>query len=217
MRRRALRIRWRAGTSAYERAWLTLKVGLVAAPLAPFAAPLVGASLSPPNELLARAASVLAAGMAFVILVRGMTRATLQSQRTVGITLIAMAVSAALAAHLIAWRANSFFHPDLLYEIMATLFALSAFSAGLRSESQRPPETGHVEDGQPFFSPYRALSDGITRMAAWLTVSFWVLVAVGLRYIAAVILVLLAGAVSVTMLLRVAELVAPSFREARRK
>ena len=216
MRPRALRIRWRTGAASYARVSLVLKTGLAAAPLAPFIAPLVGARTHAPQALGARAATLFAALLVFVMIVRAFTANERRSQReAVGFFLSAIGASA-LAAHVIAARATAFFIADLLYEVMAVLLALSALSAALRTEPARPPETGLPEDGQPFFSPYHALSDSMTRISAWLIVAFWGLAVTELLLSSAVMLALLSGAIGITVLLRAAENVMPSYRAPRR-
>lgn len=217
MRPRALRIRWRTGAASYARVWLVLKTGLAAAPLAPFIAPVVGARPHVPQALEARAATLFAAVLVFVMLVRALSRDDRRSQREAGVFLLFVVAASGIAAHVIEARANAFFIADLLYEVMAVLLALSVLSAALRTELARPPETGLPEDGRPFFSSYHALSDGLTRASAWLIVAFWGLAVTGLQYVGAVMLVLLSGAIGITLLLRAAENVVPSFRPPRRR
>lgn len=217
MRPRALRIRWRTGAASYARAWLVLKTGLAAAPLAPFIAPLVGARLRAPQALEARVATLFAAFLVFVMLVRATTANDRRWRREAVVFFLSVVGASALAAHVVAARATAFFIADRLYEAMAALLALGALSAALRTEPARPPVTGLPEDGQPFFSPYHALSDGMTRMSAWLVVALWGLIIVDLQYVAAVVLALLAGAIAITILLRLAENVAPTFRRPRQR
>lgn len=215
VRRRALRIRWRTGIASYRREWLVLKTGLAAAPLAPFIAPIVGARIRPPDAIEARVATVFAAFLVLVMIVRAVTRDDRRSQRDALTFLLVVAAASGVVAHVIAARANMFFIPDRLYEAMAALLALSALSARLRTEKARAPETGLPEDGRPFFSPYHALSDAMTTASTWLVVSFWGLVVAGIHYVAAGVLMLLSGAIGITLLLRTAESVEPSFRPPR--
>jgi hypothetical protein len=215
MRRRALRIRWRTGAASYARGWLVLKTGLAAAPLAPFIGPVVRSRLRPPEAIEARAASLSAALLVFVMLVRAVIRDGRRSQREAAAFLVSVVVVSGVAAHVIRAQANAFILPDLLYQAMAALLGLSALSAALRTETERAPETGLPEDGEPFFSPYRALSDALTTASAGLVVAFWGLAALGLHYVAAFVLIVLSGAIGTTLLLRVAESVVPSFRSPR--
>jgi hypothetical protein len=111
-------------------------------------------------------------------------------------------LASSAAAHIIAVRENTFFIADLLYEICAGLLAMSAVSAGLRLARAGAPTATRVAT----FSAPREVSDTITRLSAWLIVGFWACVAIGLHYVAAGVLFLLAGTIAVTLLLRMAEL-----------
>ena len=181
----------------YHRAWTVLRVGLAAAPLAPLAAPLVGAPLRYPTAMSARVATILTAALLVGVLARALRR----SRREALAMLASTALAAGAAAHVVASRENAFFRAELLYEASAALLAMSAVSAGLRLA--RFTESA---PGEPSFSAHREVSDTMTRLSAWVVVAFWACVAIGLHYLAASVLFLLSGTIAVTLLLRMAEL-----------
>ena len=213
MRPSALRIRSHTSTASYRRAALILTTGLAAAPLAPLIAPFVGARLRVPQELEARGATVFVALLVFVMLVRAVIRDE-RAQREAGVLLGSVVAASAVAAHVIKARATLFFGADLLYEVTAVLLGVSALSAALRTEPERGRATGLAAD-RPVFSPYHELSDATTMTSAWLVVVFWGLVVAGLLYVSVVVLICLSGALGITVLLRIAERVMPSFRPLR--
>jgi hypothetical protein len=182
----------------YHRAWSVLKVGLAAAPLAPLAAPFVGASLTYPTGTGARIATILTAVLVVTFLARALARSRREALAMLAFTVVA----AGVAAHIVASRQNTFFRAELLYEASAGLLAMSAVSAGLRLARAGAPTATRVAT----FSAPREVSDTITRLSAWLIVGFWACVAIGLHYVAAGVLFLLAGTIAVTLLLRMAEL-----------
>jgi hypothetical protein len=187
----------------YHRAWSVLKVGLAAAPLAPLAAPFVGASLTYPTGTGARIATILTA----VLVVTFVARALARSRREALAMLAFTVVAAGVAAHIVASRQNTFFRAELLYEASAGLLAMSAVSAGLRLARLRQS----APDGRSV-SAYREVSDTMTRLSAWVVVAFWACVAIGVHYVAAGVLFLLGGTIAVTLLLRIELATAPRAR-----
>lgn len=187
----------------YHRAWSVLKVGLAAAPLAPLAAPFVGASLTYPTGTSARIATILTAVLVVTFLARALARSRREALAMLAFTVVA----AGVAAHIVASRQNTFFRAELLYEVSAGLLAMSAVSAGLRLArvSKSAP------DGRSF-SGYREVSDTMTRLSAWVVLAFWACVAIGVHYVAAGVLFLLGGTIAVTLLLRIEHATAPRAR-----
>ncbi len=187
----------------YHRAWSVLKVALAAAPLAPLAAPFVGASLTYPTGTGARIAAILTA----VLVVTFLARAIARSRREALAMLAFTVVAAGVAAHIVASRQNAFFRAELLYEASAGLLAMSAVSAGLRLARTRQS----APDGRSV-SAYREVSDTMTRLSAWVALAFWACVAIGVHYVAAGVLFLLGGTIAVTLLLRIELATAPRAR-----
>lgn len=184
----------------YHRAWTVLKVGLLAAPLAPLVAPLVGGTLARSTALTPRIATILSVALLLVFVVRAMRRSPREALGLVAST----AGAALIAAYIVAARDNAFFVADLLYEAAAALLAGASVSAALRGV-QPPLDNAR---GTRWVAAQRAVADMVTRVSAWLLMIFWMCVAVGLRYVSAGVLFLLAGLIAVTMLLRLAEFAA---------
>jgi hypothetical protein len=178
----------------YHRAWSVLKVALAGAPLAPLAAPFVGASLTYPDDTSARIAVILTAALVVTFLARALGRSRREALAMLAFTVVAGGV----AAHIVSWRQNTFFRAELLYEASAGLLAMSAVSAGLRLARMRES----APDGRSS-SAYREVADTMTRLSAWVVLAFWACVAIGVHYVAAGVLFLLGGTIAVTLLLRI--------------
>ena len=179
---------------------MVLKVGLLASPLALLVAPLVGAGLDKPVTTSSRVAIAFAVVLLLVFLARALTR----SPREALALLAATTIASSAAAHIIVARENLFFVADLLYEASAALLAGASVGAGLRLARFR---NRNLADGR--WSPsQREVADGTTQLSAVLLLMFWACVVAGLRYASAGVLVILAGTVAVTVLLRLAELAA---------
>lgn len=181
----------------------------MAAPLAPFVAPLVAAGLPSPSATTARAAVAVAVALLLALLVGALRR----SRREALVMLASTTGASMVAAHLIAARDNLFFTADLLYEACAVLLAGAAVSGALRVTW--PRQRG--ADGARWLQAHREVADTMTRVSAWLLLAFWSCVAGGLRYLSAGVLFILAGTIGLTVLFRVAELaVAPVERKRAR-
>jgi len=180
----------------YPRAWRVLKVGLAAAPLAPLVAPIVGAPLRAPTAISARAAIGLTIGLTVLFLFRAASRSPREALFLLGATIGASSA----AAYVVAARANAFFLADLLYEISAVLLLASAVSAGLRVGRIR-----RFWSKRATVTTRRELSDTVTRASALFLLMFWVLVTAAQRYVAAIVLFVLAGTVAATLVLRMTE------------
>jgi hypothetical protein len=176
-------------TIDWSRVVRRLLLAAVAVPAWPFT---FGEAVVAPFGLTARAVALVAVAGALAWAVWRLRTEGSCAARTVAVTLVSGAAVSLLFAAVVRWRANGFFSSTALVEGMTILLALHLIDARLRLSGRRVAVAGSDDEGDVdllWSGPWQ-LADELVAAVAALLISFWVLAALKLHAVGAVVFVL---------------------------